>query len=134
MKKTTVDTQLYSYVASEETYPDKAVIIKEGATGNWAYLILEGQVKVKKKTPKGIVKIATLRPGAIFGDTLFLQMKNDRRTASVVADGPVTVGLLDMTRLDQAYRSVSPLLKVLISTIAKRMEGATEHLITLSLK
>ena len=128
MKTMAVDTELYSYVASEETYPDKSVIIKEGSTGNWAYLILEGQVKVKKKTPKGIIKIATLRPGAVFGDTLFLQMKNGRRTASVVADGPVTVGLLDMTRLDQAYRSISPLLKVLISTIAKRMEDANRSL------
>jgi CRP-like cAMP-binding protein len=128
-----IDSRLYPYVIGEEEYADKALIVAEGAQGDWIYLILEGRVVVKKKTPKGIVKITTLEEGAVFGEQVFLQMQNSLRTASVVASGAVKVGLLDMDRLRKEFRSISPLLKVLISTIAKRLQDATDHLISLSL-
>ena len=44
----TIDGLLYGYVASEENYPDKAVIIEEGSKGDWVYVILKGSAKVKK--------------------------------------------------------------------------------------
>lgn len=128
-----VDSRLYSYVLSEEEYPDQALVIQEGAQGDWIYLVLEGCVLVKKKTPKGIVIITTLKEGAVFGEQMFLQMQNGGRTASIVADGPLKVGLLDMDRLRREFRSVSPLLKVLVSNISKRLQVATDRLITLSL-
>ena len=129
-----LDSRLYPYVLSEESYPDKATIIQEGTTGDWVYLLLEGRVNVKKKTPKGTIRIATLNEGAVFGELIFLQMTKGSRTASIVADGPVTVGLLDMDRLSKEFRSISPLLKVLVSSIARRLEDATRHLVSMSLK
>ena len=119
---------------NEEDFPDKAFIVKEGAHGEWVYLLLKGRVTIKKKTPKGTLKIATLQEGAVFGELLFLQMKKGLRTAAIVADGPVTVGLLDMDRLSKEFRSISPLLKVLISSIAKRLQDATNHLVSISAK
>ena len=127
-----LDPSLYSYILQEETYPDKAIIVKEGAPGDWVYLILEGRASVKKKTPNGQLKVASLKEGTVFGELIFLQIAKGPRTASIVADGSVTVGLLDMERLYKEFRSISPLLKVLISTIAERLQDATDHLVSIS--
>ena len=138
----TIDSELYGYVASETEYFDKAVIIKEGDHGNEVYLILEGRVKVKKKTPKGTLTLSTLKEGDVFGELIFLQtnkfgfLQTDKsqRTASIVADGPVVVGNLDMSLLDKEYRSVSPLMKELISTLAKRTMEASSQLVSAYIK
>jgi CRP-like cAMP-binding protein len=138
----TIDSKLYGYVAMETEYFDKAVIIKEGTKGNEVYLILEGRVKVKKKTPKGTLTMATLKEGDVFGELIFLQSnKLDflqtnklQRTASIVADGPVVVGNLDMSLLDKEYQSVSPLMKELISTLAKRTMEASSQLVSAYIK
>ena len=47
------------------------------------------------------------------------------RTASVVADGPVQVGVLDRDRLFAAYANVSPRIKSLIETMIDRLEDTT---------
>jgi hypothetical protein len=56
-------------------------------------------------------------------------MQEGKRSAAVVADGPVTVGLLDMELLSREYRAVSPLLKVLISSLARRLQDSTAQLV-----
>ena len=35
-------------IASEETYQDGQVIIKEGTTGDWVYVVLSGSVEISK--------------------------------------------------------------------------------------
>lgn len=129
-----IDNRLYKYVANEESYPDGAVIIEEGSHGDWIYIVLEGQVKVKKETPKGQLTITTLKTGSVFGELIFLQRGEGNRTASIVADGPVTVGLVDMERLEREFRDLSPLLKQLISVLAKRLQQSTVRLVDYSLE
>ncbi len=130
----TIDTRLLNYITNEESYPDKAVIIAEGSHNDGVYLIIEGRIKVKKKTPKGMLTLTTLEEGAVFGELIFLQMTKHPRTAAVVADGPVRVGLLNRELLDKEYHSVSPLLKELISTLARRVHDSTKQLVSMSLK
>ena len=72
----TIDGLVYGYVASEETYQDKAVIIEEGSKGDWVYVILKGSAKVRKRTRKGAVTLDTLGEGDIFGD-LWLRKYTD---------------------------------------------------------
>ena len=129
-----VNSKLFKYVVNEESFPDKALVIEEGKLGNWVYLVLEGKIKIQKSSPKGKLNLATLSPGAIFGELIFLQMKEGYRTASAVADGPVTLGVLDMELLSKEYRSVAPLLKVLISNLARRLQESTEKLVSLALE
>lgn len=129
-----IDNRLYKYVATEESHPDGSVIIEEGSHGNWVYLVLEGQVKVKKETPKGKLTITTLKAGSIFGELIFLQMGEGNRTASIVADGPVTVGLMDMDRLEKEFHELSPLLKQLIAVLSKRLQQSTERLVDYSME
>ncbi|MDY7037343.1 MAG: cyclic nucleotide-binding domain-containing protein [Thermodesulfobacteriota bacterium] len=116
---------VYGYVASEEEYPDKEKIIEENAQGTWVYVVLEGRVKVKKKTPQGSITIETLKEGAIFGEMALLDKTKGLRSATIVADGPVKIGILDKDRLDKEYELISPQLKDLIKTLVSRLEDTT---------
>lgn len=123
---------VFSYIASEETHQDKTVIIKEGSKGNWVYIILEGQVKVKKDSPKGMVTLYTLKKGDIFGEMILLQAGEGTRTASIIADGPVRVGVLNTDQLLSDYDSVSPQLKGLIKSLILRLEKTTQRVVAIA--
>ncbi len=130
----TIDSEIYNYVVSEETHPDKSVIIKEGGHSNWVYLLLEGKVKVKKRTPKGFLTIDTLKEGDIFGEMILLRTDKVGRTASFIADGPVLLGLLDTIRITDDLNSLSPQLRKFISTLATRLQDATDKVVGMALK
>ncbi len=117
---------LYEYLENEESYGDNEYIIKEGNTGDWMYMIIEGQVKVKKMTSNGAVTIDTLKKGDIFGDMVLWQALKAARSASVIADGPVRVGVLNKERLQQDYESISPRLKSLMKSLIIKLTEATE--------
>lgn len=129
-----LDPRIYSYVSSEEYFPDKAVIIEEGAHGDWIYVIMEGRAKVRRKTQKGQLTIATLKTGAVFGEILYLQNKTGKRTASVIADGEVTVGIMDAKRMETDLAKLSPMLRKLVSTLSGRLEEVTDKLVAFASK
>ena len=116
------------YLSSEETYESGEVIVEEGTRGEWVYIILEGQVKVTKRTNAGIVTIDTLKKNAIFGEMALFGKAQAERSASVIAaDGAVTVGILDFQLLLKDYESLSPALKSLITALIRRLKGANER-------
>jgi len=115
-----IDSSVYGYMVDEQDFPDKKVIIEENSIGDWVYIVLEGQVKVKKKTAKGVLTLATLGEGAIFGEMPLFLKRDKLRTATVQADGPVKVGILDTSRLDKEFELLSPQLRGLIKTLARR--------------
>eukprot|EP00505_MAST-04D_sp_SCG-Rhode-Island_P002892 Stramenopile-MAST_4_protein_2892 len=81
----------------EETFQDGDVIIREGDTAcSKFYIILEGQVTVKKTDPETLVEedIGRLGDTQCFGERALLT--NEPRTASCIADG--SVKLLSLSR------------------------------------
>lgn len=122
----TIQQFIYGYLANEEIYKDQEYIIKEGSSGEWVYVVLEGQVSVKKLTPKGLVTLDNLKEGDIFGEMLLWQTGERKRTASVIADGRVKVGILNIDQLRQDYESISPSLKALMNALMKRLEATTK--------
>ena len=122
-----VDAFIYGYIVGEESYEGNDHIIKEGSKGDWVYVVLEGQVKVKKLTSKGMVTIDTLKEGEIFGEMILLQLGKAARSASVTADGPVKVGILSTERLLQDYESISPRIKILLRSLIMRLAETTKN-------
>ena len=55
----------------EEEYQDGDVILREGTSTDWIYIVLQGQVRIQKHTPKGTVAIATIDEGQIVGEMAF---------------------------------------------------------------
>ena len=114
------------YVVEVKTYSGGEVIIEEGSFGSWIYVILEGSVKVKKTTAKGMVTIDTLREGEVFGEMVFLEGGKMARSASVIAaEDRVKVGLLDTQRLVDDYEAVAPELKTLIQSLMNKLRDTT---------
>ena len=128
----TIENFLYPYISHEEEYEKGATIIKEGTQGDWVYLILEGSVKVKKMTAKGLVTVDTLTEGEIFGEMVLWQSGKLSRTASVVAETRVRVALLDTQRLLKEYESVSPRLKTLFESLIHRLAVTTQRAVKLA--
>jgi CRP/FNR family transcriptional regulator, cyclic AMP receptor protein len=129
-----IDGSIHEYLANEERHPDKAVIVREGTSGDWVYTILEGQAKVMRKSPKGLVTVDILKEGDIFGEMEYWLYPQRARSASVVADGPVRVGVLDMERLLRDFESAGPRLKSLIRTLMARLRETTDRAVTLAVE
>jgi CRP-like cAMP-binding protein len=130
----TVENRFYGYVAGEESYQDKVPIMEEGSKGGWACVILEGRVKVQKRTAKGFLTIDTLKEGEIFGELTLFQGVPGIRTASVVADGDVKIGILDTELILRDWERWSPHLRNLFQALVKRLKGVTDQVVSLTLE
>jgi CRP-like cAMP-binding protein len=122
---------VHAYVASEEFYPNESVIIEEGNVGDWVYVILEGSAKVRKKTPKGMVTVDTLKEGDVFGEMGFLEGGKRLRSASVIASGDVWVGVLDGEKLTREFEQSPSNLKALIRSLVLKLRETTTKVCSL---
>jgi len=127
----TIDQFVHGYIAKEESYKDGDIILEEGSSGIWVFIILRGQVKVKKRTSKGMITLDTLKEGEIFGEIVLLQTGRKARTASVVADGPLQVGILDTEQILKDYDSIPQQLKSLLRSLAKRLVETTNKAVSM---
>jgi CRP/FNR family cyclic AMP-dependent transcriptional regulator len=121
-----IESIIYAYIVKEDVVQPNVTIIEEGAKGDWLFIVLEGKVKIKKRTPKKLVTIDTLGEGAIVGEIPFLLKTYQLRTASVVSEGVVKLGILDKERLEREYELLSPQLKSLIKTLVLRLKETTK--------
>ena len=120
-----IDSSISEYILREEIFEPDSIILREGKRGDWIFILLEGRLKIKKRTGKGMITVDTLREGAVVGEMVMLRNSEGLRTASVVADGRVRLGILDRDHLLREYESLSPQLRSLIKTLALRLEETT---------
>jgi CRP-like cAMP-binding protein len=121
----TIDGVVIEYLVRDEVYEPDSVIMQEGRRGDWIFVVLEGRLKVKKRTRKGLITVDTFTEGAILGEMVMLKGNEGSRTATVVAESRVRLGILDRDRLQKEYESLSPQLRSLIKTLALRLEETT---------
>ncbi len=124
-----ISPDFYPYIVSEESFADKAVIFEEGGHSTWAYIILEGSVKVVKNTSRGKVTLFSLGKGEVVGEIALFSGKPVHRPNSVVANGPVTLGLLDSNRINEHLNAMSPRLRKYIATLAIRLGDAMGNVV-----
>ena len=113
-------------ILEEEEHEDGDVILREGTSTDWIYIILEGRVRVQKTTPRGAVAITTLEEGHFVGEMAFLEKGKVPRAASAIAVGHVKLGVLDQDRLSKEYDLLSPLFRKLILTLVRRIRNVTD--------
>jgi CRP-like cAMP-binding protein len=116
-------------------------VFREGDEGDAWYVVFDGTANVMKNLGSTDTRIAALGPGACFGEMAILD--GMARSASVVAEGPLTVfrfrrerfdGLLDNGSLG-AYklvaamaRSLSQRQRILTQQLAALTSGSSETL------
>jgi CRP-like cAMP-binding protein len=109
-------------ILEEEEYEDGDVILREGTSTDWIYIILEGRVRIQKSTPR------------VVGEMAFLEKGKVPRAASAVALGYVRLGVLDHDKLTKEYDLLSPLFKKLILTLVRRLRYVTDAAVRLITK
>ena len=73
---------------TEEIFPSADTVLVEGSTEDRVYLIVEGRAESSTVGPSGIVPLATLEPGEMFGEISLLE-PGSRRRATVTAVEPL---------------------------------------------
>ncbi len=107
----------YFYVTAEYSYPDGAVIVKEGEYGKWLWAIADGTVRIVRETSKGAITLARLGEGCFLGTLRSLIYGGKyERIATAIAEGNVQLCILDAETLHQEYEALSQdFRKILIS-------------------
>jgi uncharacterized protein (TIGR02266 family) len=106
--------------ASEETYQNGQVIIKEGTPGNWVYYIVSGAVEISRAVGGKKFVLDKLEAGEIFGEIGFIG--GLKRTATATAIGPTIVGLIDRDTLDVEFNKIPSDFRMILVAMARRFE------------
>lgn len=79
------DELIHLLEAAEKcTFQPGETIVREGSTGAWLYVIIDGQVTVLKSAKGKSAELARLQPGDSFGEMSLIDQQ--LRSASVIAD------------------------------------------------
>lgn len=109
--------------ASDELeVPAGKELVEQGRVGHEFFLILEGTASVRRNGRK----IATLGPGAYFGELSLLD--RGPRSASVVADTDMTLLVLGQREFSGVLDEVPTLAHKLLTSMAKRLREADTKL------
>jgi type IV pilus assembly protein PilZ len=112
-------------IASEKTYPNGEIIVSQGLSPEWVYVILAGAVEISRMVGGKKCVIALLRPGEAFGELgLFGGIMRDA-TASAI--GETTVGLVDPAVLDREFDKLSLGVKSIIVSVVETMKKMVDR-------
>jgi uncharacterized protein (TIGR02266 family) len=112
-------------IASEEAYEDGAVIFREGASGNWIYVILQGHVEISKTIRGDTHTITMLNPGEVFGELGYLG--DIKRTATARAIGGTKLGIIDRNFLDDEFNLLSSSFRAILVAVVHRFKNLIER-------
>ncbi|MFH1138492.1 MAG: cyclic nucleotide-binding domain-containing protein [Pseudomonadota bacterium] len=120
-----------NYVKQKKAYKDQEVIIEEGEPLTGAFLIIEGQVKIKKRTAKGQIILEVLKQGSIIGESSIFYRDLTVRSATVSADGQVFIGVLDPIETQTDLEMLSEQQSQLINSLTLSLKRTNEALFLL---
>lgn len=100
------------------------IIVKEGDSGDAAYIVAEGECEVQKRVGGGVATVKVLGPGEVFGEMAILTA--GPRTATVVAKTDTTVLVLTAQALEDELAAVKPWMATLLRTLAKRFRDTDQ--------
>ncbi len=115
----------YSYVVDEEGFYDGDEIVHEGNHGNWIWVILEGIAEIQKETPKGKLKLLRIGDGAFLGSIASLLKGDNVRSATVMADGNVQLGMLDAQLMTSELANCSLEYREFVESLDERLKRVT---------
>ncbi|MFC1829161.1 cyclic nucleotide-binding domain-containing protein [Thermodesulfobacteriota bacterium] len=110
--------------ATEENYQDGQIIVEEGSSGDWIYVVESGSVEISKNVDGEKVVLQVLQPGEVFGELGFITKA--KRTATASAVGETTVGIIDRSYLDQEFNKLSASFRAILVALASRLKKASE--------
>ena len=110
---------------TEQRFDVGAELIKEGTSGNSAYLIASGKCEVRRGTGAGSKRLAYLGPGEFFGELSILDPAP--RTATVIAVEPTRVLVLSSYEFESAMKSNRSMAVHLARVLAARLRNLEDE-------
>jgi len=108
-------------------YASGTTIFREGELGDRMYIIISGQVHIRKRTNENSHKIlTTLKKGDVFGEMAIVEQKP--RSASAIADGDCKLMVLDREAFYLLVSQNSEFAIKMIKSLSARLRKA-DHLI-----
>lgn len=111
----TKELERVAKASDEITMTEGTLIVDQGQTGREAFVVLDGEVTIKRNNRK----VATLGPGSIVGELSLLD--HGPRTATAVCDTDCTLLVIDQRRFLGVLDSVPALSHKLLATLAGRI-------------
>ena len=97
---------------------DGAAIIREGTPGDALYVLIDGEVSVKRRG----LPVVTLGIGSFFGEMALFD--ESARSATIVANGPVLCLVITRARFHKLLRTEPPIALGLLRELARRLRVA----------
>lgn len=118
------DLQRVGKVSEEVSVDAGRMIVDQGRTGHEFFLILDGTAAVKRNGRK----TASLGPGQFFGELALLD--RGPRSASVVAETPMTLLVLGQREFSGVLDEVPAMAHKMLATMAGRLRDADTRAVT----
>ena len=119
-------------IIKEKHFKKNSVILMEGDSKNFMYVIFSGKIKVVRVNPDGKEQILVIRKrGDFFGEMTLLDGKS--QPATVVAMEDATVGLILKSDFEQYFMKDKTVLKQIISLLCERLRESWAMLRLLAL-
>ena len=115
-----------------QRYADGDIIVSEGIVSNNAFIIIEGKVNVTKKVDKKSVLINTLQAGDVFGEMGLISQTV--RSASVVAVGNVTIGVIEKEQFNRLVEQLPDDVRLVVKALVDRLRFTSEQLSRIGLE
>lgn len=112
---TTKELEKVAKASDEITMTAGTLIIDQGQTGREAFVIIDGDVVVKRNNRK----IATLGPGSVVGELSLLD--HGPRTATAVCETDCTLLIIDQRKFLSVIDDVPAISHKLLSSLASRI-------------
>lgn len=112
-------------IASEETYQNNEIIVEEGATGDWIYVVISGKVEISKTVGGKKHVMEFLEPGDVIGELAFIG--GITRTATARAVGETTVGIVDRVFLDEEFNKLSSDFRTILAAVVRRFKNMIDR-------
>lgn len=100
-------------------------IFREGEQGDAMYVIIDGRVQITRRGVREPVVLATLEPGAFFGEMAVVD--RTPRTASAAALTDSTLLAIDGSRLESLLEQRPDLGARMIRTLVRRLKFTTNQ-------
>jgi CRP-like cAMP-binding protein len=110
-----------AYLASPRALEGGTAVVREGEKGNEFFLLMMGTATVSREGRE----VADLKPGDYFGELALFDPAP--RDATVTADVPLTVAVLERDRFRTALDSVPALRDALLRGMARRLHDLDAH-------
>lgn len=104
------------------------VIIQQGAVGDGLYIVVEGEVQIKRRIEQGdkVVDLGKLGPTEVFGEISLLD--GEPRTADVVAETAVLLLSIQREALHLALEDDPNIAMTMLRILAQRLRRTTEQI------